>query len=190
MDDLFAFLAFNPGWSWMIAGAVLFALDVMAPGFFLLWFGAAAAVVGLMVFVYPIAFTWQVLAFCSVSVLSVLAGLALWGGDRGGVSDKPLLNQRARQLIGRNFVLATPITSGQGRITAGDFDLERQRAGPAARGDGPRGRRRGHRCRPATGGFHSAARTHMGSTSALASWERERRAVGARRASSPEQSTS
>lgn len=120
MDDIIAFLAFNPGWSWMIAGAVLFALDVMAPGFFLLWFGAAAAVVGLLVFAIPIEFTWQVLAFCGVSVLSVLAGRALWGGNRGGVSDKPLLNQRARQLIGRNFVLSTPITSGQGRITAGD----------------------------------------------------------------------
>ena len=53
-------------------------------------------------------------------MLSVLAGRALWGGDRGGVSDKPLLNQRARQLVGRNFVLATPIQSGRGRITAGD----------------------------------------------------------------------
>ena len=120
MDSIDAFLTANPGWSWMIVGAVLFALDVMAPGFFLLWFGAAAAAVGLLVFAVPIEFTWQVLAFCALSVLSVLAGRALWGGDRGGVSDKPLLNQRARQLIGRNFVLATPIQSGRGRITAGD----------------------------------------------------------------------
>jgi membrane protein implicated in regulation of membrane protease activity len=119
MDEVIAFLTANPGWSWMITAAVLFALDVMAPGFFLLWFGAAAAVVGLLVFAAPIAFTWQVLAFCGVSVLSVLLGRALWGGSRG-VSDKPLLNQRARQLIGRDFVLATPIRSGRGRITAGD----------------------------------------------------------------------
>ena len=120
MGSINTFLTANPGWSWMIVGAVLFALDVMAPGFFLLWFGAAAAAVGLLVFAVPIEFTWQVLAFCGLSVLSVLAGRALWGGDRGGVSDKPLLNQRARQLVGRNFVLATPIQSGRGRITAGD----------------------------------------------------------------------
>ena len=120
MDSLAAFFSNNPGWSWMIVGAVLFALDIMAPGFFLLWFGAAAAVVGLIVFAIPIGFTWQVLAFCGVSVLSVLLGRAMWGSNRGGVSDKPLLNQRARQLIGRNFVLATPIQSGRGRITAGD----------------------------------------------------------------------
>jgi membrane protein implicated in regulation of membrane protease activity len=54
-----------------------------------------------------------------LSVLSVLLGRAMWGGSRG-ISDKPLLNQRARQLIGRTFVLATPIQSGRGRITAGD----------------------------------------------------------------------
>ena len=71
-------------------------------------------------FAIPIAFTWQILVFCGVSVLSVLLGRALWGSDRGGESDKPLLNQRARQLIGRHFVLATPIHSGRGRITAGD----------------------------------------------------------------------
>ena len=89
MDYIIAFLGANPGWSWMIAGAVLFALDVMAPGFFLLWFGAAAAVVGLIVFAIPIEFTWQILVFCGVSVLSVLLGRALWGSNRGGVSDKP-----------------------------------------------------------------------------------------------------
>jgi membrane protein implicated in regulation of membrane protease activity len=120
MDYVINVLAANPGWSWMIVGAALFALDVMAPGFYLLWFGAAAAVVGLIVFAIRIDFTWQILAFCGVSVLSVLAGRALWGGNRGGESDKPLLNQRARQLIGRNFVLATPIQSGRGRIQAGD----------------------------------------------------------------------
>jgi membrane protein implicated in regulation of membrane protease activity len=120
MDDLIALLAANPGWSWMIVAAVLFALDVMAPGFFLLWFAAAAAVVGLIVFAIPIGFTWQILAFCGLSVASVLGGRALWGGVRGGLSDKPLLNQRAKQLIGRDFVLATAIQSGRGRITAGD----------------------------------------------------------------------
>jgi membrane protein implicated in regulation of membrane protease activity len=49
-----------------------------------------------------------------------MIGRALWSGRRGDVSDKPLLNQRAQQLIGRTFVLATPMQSGRGRIKAGD----------------------------------------------------------------------
>ncbi len=120
MDTVIIFLRDNPGWSWMIIGAALFALDVMAPGLFLLWFGVAAVVVGGIVFAVPLDFTWQILAFCAASVLSVLLGRSVLSGARGGASDRPLLNQRARQLIGRTFVLATPITSGQGRITAGD----------------------------------------------------------------------
>ena len=30
-------------WSWMIAAAVLFVLELVAPGIFLMWFGVAAA---------------------------------------------------------------------------------------------------------------------------------------------------
>jgi membrane protein implicated in regulation of membrane protease activity len=120
LDNLAAFLAANPGWSWLIVGAALFVLDVMAPGLFLVWFGAGAAVVGAILFAVQLGFAWQILLFCGVSVLLVLLGRRFWSGTRGGVSDKPLLNKRARQMIGRNFALATPIQSGRGRITAGD----------------------------------------------------------------------
>jgi membrane protein implicated in regulation of membrane protease activity len=93
---------------------------VLAPGFFLVWFAVAAVAVGLLLFAVPMDTQWQILAFCGFAVVSVLAGRALWGSDRAGVTDKPLLNQRARQLIGRTFSLATPIRGGNGRITAGD----------------------------------------------------------------------
>ena len=33
-------------WTWMILAAILFALEVMSPGIFLMWFGMAAAVTG------------------------------------------------------------------------------------------------------------------------------------------------
>ncbi len=63
---------------------------------------------------------WQILIFCAASVISLLIGRALWGGRSGEAADNPFLNQRARQLVGRTFTLATPIHGGQGRITAGD----------------------------------------------------------------------
>jgi inner membrane protein len=120
LENLAAFLAANPGWSWLIAGVALFVLDVMAPGLLLVWFGAGAAVVGAILFAVRLSFAWQMLLFCGVSVLFVLLARTFWSGIRSGVSDKPLLNQRARQMIGRNFVLASAIESGRGRITAGD----------------------------------------------------------------------
>jgi membrane protein implicated in regulation of membrane protease activity len=120
MSEIVVFFSSEPGWIWLIIAVALFTLDVLAPGFYMLWFGVAAGAVGLLVFAVPLPPLWQILAFCGASVLSLFIGRALWGGRRANVSDKPFLNQRAQQLVGRTFVLATPIEGGRGRITAGD----------------------------------------------------------------------
>jgi membrane protein implicated in regulation of membrane protease activity len=121
MESIVQFFASEPGWLWLAIGAALFTLDILAPGFFMLWFALAAAVVGVLLFAVPMDVTWQILAFCAASVISLLLARRLWGtGTSRDVTDKPLLNQRAQQLIGRTFRLATAIQGGQGRITAGD----------------------------------------------------------------------
>ncbi|MGF1622401.1 MAG: NfeD family protein [Rhodomicrobiaceae bacterium] len=120
MENIIRFFAAEPGWVWLIIAAALFTLDVLAPGFFMLWFGVAAMAVGLLVFAVPLDATWQIVAFCVASVISLMIARLLWGGKRGDVSDKPLLNERARQLVGRTFVLATAIRGGRGRVIAGD----------------------------------------------------------------------
>jgi membrane protein implicated in regulation of membrane protease activity len=121
MESIVQFFAAEPGWLWLAVGAALFTLDVLAPGFFMLWFALAAAAVGVLLFAVPLDVPWQILAFCLASVISLLMARRLWGtGVAPDVTDKPLLNQRAQQLIGRTFRLATAIEGGQGRITAGD----------------------------------------------------------------------
>lgn len=120
METIVDLLSFEPGWVWLIVAAVLFALDILAPGFYMVWFGLAAASVGFLVFAVPIETNWQILAFCAACIGFLIIGRALWSGRRADVSDKPLLNQRAQQLIGRTFVLVRPIQGGQGRIIAGD----------------------------------------------------------------------
>ncbi len=86
----------------------------------MIWFGLAAASVGVLVFAMPIRTEWQVILFSAASIVFLGAGRALWSGKSADVSDKPLLNKRAEQLIGHTFVLATPIIGGRGRIIAGD----------------------------------------------------------------------
>lgn len=120
MKAIADFVSIEPGWAWLIIAVILFALDVLAPGFYMVWFALAAAAVGILVFAVPMDTEWQILAFCAACIVSLIIGRALWSGRRADVSDKPLLNQRAQQLIGRTFVLATPIQGGQGRIKAGD----------------------------------------------------------------------
>jgi membrane protein implicated in regulation of membrane protease activity len=107
-------------WAWLILGAILFALDVMAPGFYLVWFGIASAAVGLLMFAVPLPNPWPLVVFSVASLVSLLIGRALWGSHRERESDRPFLNQRGRQLVGQTFVLSEPIVGGRGRAKVGD----------------------------------------------------------------------
>ena len=59
-------------WTWMIIAAILFALEVMSPGVFLMWFGMAAAVTGAIAFAFDIGWQWQLVWFCLLSLAAVL----------------------------------------------------------------------------------------------------------------------
>jgi membrane protein implicated in regulation of membrane protease activity len=106
-------------WSWMIAAAALFVLELMAPGIFFMWFGIAAVVTGLIMFRYDITWQWQLIWFCGLSLASALLAYKFLR-KHPLESDQPLLNNRAAQLIGQNFDLIDPIVNGRGRIHSGD----------------------------------------------------------------------
>lgn len=61
-------------WIWLIAGVVLILAEFVIPGFVICFFGAAAMVVGAVLWVFPcIAFAWQLLAFAVLGVVLLLA---------------------------------------------------------------------------------------------------------------------
>ena len=106
-------------WSWMIAAAILFVLELVAPGIFFIWFGVAAAVTGLIVFRYDITWQWQLIWFCGLSFASAFLAYKFLR-KHPLETDQPLLNDRAAQLIGQNFDLVDPIVNGRGSIHSGD----------------------------------------------------------------------
>jgi membrane protein implicated in regulation of membrane protease activity len=106
-------------WNWMILAAVLFALELLTPGIFLMWFGVAAAATGLIVFRYDISWQWQLIWFCGLSLATVLFA-AKYLRKHPLESERPLLNERAVQLIGQSFDLLDPIVNGSGSIKTGD----------------------------------------------------------------------
>jgi len=106
-------------WNWMILAAVLFALELTAPGMFFMWFGMAAAATGLIVFRYDVSWQWQLIWFCGLSLASVLLA-AKYLRKHPLESDRPLLNERAAQLIGQTFDLLDPIVNGRGSVKIGD----------------------------------------------------------------------
>ncbi len=106
-------------WSWMILAAILLTLELFSPGLFIMWFGVAAAITGVIAFSYELSWQWQLLWFCALSLITVLLA-AKYLRRNPLTSDRPLLNQRALQLIGQSFDLVDPIVNGRGSIKAGD----------------------------------------------------------------------
>ncbi|MBZ9918486.1 MULTISPECIES: NfeD family protein [unclassified Mesorhizobium] len=110
-------------WNWMVLGFVLLAMEIIAPGIFMLWTGIAALIVGAVSLLVWDAASWtwqvQVLVFLALSLVSALVGKKLIGG-RDEPTDQPLLNRRGAQMIGRMATLAEPIRDGRGRIKLGD----------------------------------------------------------------------
>ncbi|MCC7487923.1 MAG: NfeD family protein [Burkholderiales bacterium] len=59
-------------WHWIVLGIVLMLLELAVPAFFLIWFGAAATVVGLLLAVFPgIPLAWQVIVWIAGSVVLI-----------------------------------------------------------------------------------------------------------------------
>lgn len=111
-------------WNWMVLGFVLLAAEILVPGVFLLWIGIAALLTGalsLQLWSLEI-WSWQlqVLVFLLLSLAAVLVGKRLMDRTADEETDQPLLNRRAKQLVGRTAVLEEPITNGFGRIRLGD----------------------------------------------------------------------
>ena len=106
-------------WHWWIVAALLGIVEAMMPGAVAIWFAAAAAVVGALLLVIPLAWQLQLVLFCVLSV-GALAAWRAWKRTHPETSDMPRLNQRAAQYIGEVCVLSEPIVGGQGKARVGD----------------------------------------------------------------------
>ncbi|HEX7731848.1 MAG TPA: NfeD family protein [Rhodanobacter sp.] len=107
---------------WWILALLLIAGEVMAPGYFLLWIGIAAAAMGVLLWVVPgMGLLAQAVLFAVLALASCFA-YARWlrprierdapGGER--------LNRRAEQMIGQRYELVEAIVNGRGKVRVGD----------------------------------------------------------------------
>jgi membrane protein implicated in regulation of membrane protease activity len=107
-------------WHWWVLGLALLILEILTPGFFFMWMGISAGVVGLVLLLYPeLGWQYQLMAFAVLSVLSVLVW-RVWLRRHPTPSDQPALNRRGAQYLGRTFTLEMPIVNGRGRIHVDD----------------------------------------------------------------------
>jgi membrane protein implicated in regulation of membrane protease activity len=107
-------------WHWWILGLVLLVAEMLSPtGFFLLWIGVAAILVGAVSWLVP-ALGWEVemILFGVLSVASFFAWRRLRPAPVD--SDQPSLNRRGHSYVGRTFTLASPIVNGIGKLHVDD----------------------------------------------------------------------
>lgn len=105
---------------WAVLALVLFAAEALLPGASLMWLGlAAAAMMAVMLIAPGLDILAQAILFAVFAIASVLI-YRRWFRARAQVSDKPLLNRRADQLIGQTAVLEQAIVRGRGRIQLAD----------------------------------------------------------------------
>lgn len=108
-------------YGWWLLALVLIGVELMVPGYFMLWIGIAAAAMGLvLMFVPELSFMAQAVVF---AVLALISCFVYWRFVRRALnepSDQPRLNRRAEQFIGRRYVLDSAIVNGQGKARVGD----------------------------------------------------------------------
>lgn len=120
MDPFTVFLAGFGYWHWWILGVILLGAEMLIPGVFMLWMGIAAAATGVVVLVAPeLDWRYQFLLFAMLAVASVLAA-RIYLKRNPIETDRPELNRRGQQYVGRTFTLDEAVENGRGRLHVDD----------------------------------------------------------------------
>ena len=127
-------LPIDPEWLWLIGGVVLLAAELIAPGFFLIFIGAAAIVTGFVALLLPIPMALQFALFAALAFLAARFGGRRAYSMRYDYSADPLLNDRAKRMLGKVVVVTQPVDANGGRVRVGDSEWS-ARGGPAAPGE-------------------------------------------------------
>jgi membrane protein implicated in regulation of membrane protease activity len=118
-------------WIWLIGGVVLLIAEVIAPGFFLIFIGAAAIATGLFTLLFGLGLGPQLALFALYALLAVGVGRRFYTRSD---SSHPMLNDPSARLIGRVVTVVAPVDDHHGRVRVADSEWS-ARGGPAGPGD-------------------------------------------------------
>jgi membrane protein implicated in regulation of membrane protease activity len=124
----------DPAWLWLIGGVLLLIAEVIAPGFSLIFIGAAAIATGLIAFLTGVTIPLQLALFAILAFTAARVGGKHFYASRYDYSADPLLNDRVGRLLGKVVVVVQPVDSHAGRVRVGDSEWS-ARGGPAAVGE-------------------------------------------------------
>jgi membrane protein implicated in regulation of membrane protease activity len=124
----------DPAWLWLIGGVVLLIAEVIAPGFFLIFIGAAAILTGVLAVLTGFGVVPQLALFAILAFLCVRVAGRRFYASRYDYTTDPHLNDRGARLLGKVVVVVQPVDSHNGRVRVGDSEWS-ARGTSAAIGD-------------------------------------------------------
>lgn len=107
-------------WMWWIAGGIMMVLEILLPGFFLLWLGLGALGTGLLAWLIPaLSFQLQMVIFAVLSVVlvGIFRGMYL---KQLNPPTAERLNDRTEALLGKLCTVTQTIGHGEGQVKVGD----------------------------------------------------------------------
>ena len=117
-----SFLGFvwSHGALWLAAALALAIAELIAPGFFMIFLAAGAALTGFALLAIPgLPVLVQALLFALFTAAAVGLGRR-WYHQSEVPTEDPQLNDRTSRLIGTTAEVCDPITAGEGRVKVGD----------------------------------------------------------------------
>ncbi len=107
-------------WVWLVIGILVFTIEALGVGGFLLGIGVAAFCQAILLWIFG-NMTWQI-QLLVFAVNSVVFSVLYWKYFRSfnEKSDNSLINDRASQLIGTSVEIKEPLIDGRGRVQIGD----------------------------------------------------------------------
>ncbi|MXO57937.1 NfeD family protein [Altererythrobacter salegens] len=108
-------------WVWLSLGLVLAALEMLAPGVYLIWLAVAALATGLLTAVFDISVPLQVVDFVFLALIAAFSARRFLR-DKPIESSDPLMNRRGARLVGETALVVTAIEHGSGRVRIGDSE--------------------------------------------------------------------
>lgn len=107
-------------WHWWALGVLMLSVELLVPGMFFIWMAESAFVVGTLLWLAPgLELEYQLILFSALSILSI-ALFRRYLRKYPIATDRPLLNRRSAQYIGRVFTLEHPIVNGRGKVRVDD----------------------------------------------------------------------
>lgn len=102
-------------WHWIVLGVLLMLSEIMLTTFFILWFGVAAILVGILVLVFPgLNINWQILLW---TVLSCALAYAWFKYLKPLSIDKTKAGLSREAIVGEiGQVIVVPTTEKRGRL--------------------------------------------------------------------------